>query len=375
MAGRPTGRVLQEVLSSGAFAVVEARRGHGRLLAAAAAVVALVALPAGAQVLTQVSVVQPGSGAAVSAPLVVVEVRGLNQAESVQARLIAGGQERVGALSGPENLATGSRWRGNLDVSGLPNGAARVEARAQLSGSGNLTDWSGHDVRLDLPAPPIGLNIAVVQADAITLSWGHPGIPDVSGYELQRALAGQGYEPLAAVEGEQLAHTDVGVPAGDHRYRARAVRPGAGGGSRPGPWAEATVSLVGGAPGGPPPEGAGDGSQPTSGVAARPPTGGGISARLRAGTEGVELPQGPSLNPLVAPRDHIFDEHFAVAPPADPGTEELARGGGARLSVSREDDGPLGSDAVRLVGLGVAGLLALRARRITQPGRSPRALR
>jgi len=359
-----TGCVPQEAAIAGSSHAVESRRGGARLLAAAAAVVVLVALPAGAQMLTQVSVVQPGSGAAVSTPLVVVEVRGLNQAESVQARLIAGGQERVGGLSGPETLATGSRWRGNLDVSGLPNGAARVEARAQLSGSGGPTDWSGHDVRLDLPAPPIGLNVAVVQADAITLSWGHPGIPDVSGYELQRALAGEGYEPLAAVDGGQLAHTDVGVPAGDHRYRARAVRPGAGGGPRPGPWAEATVSLAGGAPGGPAAEG-GDGTQPTSGVATRPPTGGGISARLRAGTEGVDLSQGPSLGPLVAPRDHIFDDTFAVAPPADPGSEEHARSGDARLSVSREDEGPLGSEAVRLIGLGVAGLLALRAHRIT----------
>lgn len=373
MARRPAGRVLDEVASTDAYRVVDGRHRRARLLAAAVAVVALVALPAGAQVLTQVSVAEPVSGAAVGGPRVVVEVRGLSQADSVEARVLSAGQDRIRALSGPENLPTGSRWSGNLDLSGLPNGPARIEARAQLAGSSSPTDWSGHDVRLDLPAPPIALNLAVVQADAVALSWPHAGVPDVATYDLQRALAGGGYEPLVTVDGGQLAHTDVEVPAGDHRYRVRAVRPGADGAPRPGPWAEAAVSLGAGVPGDPA-AGGGDGTQPTSGVASRPPTGG-ISARLRAGTEGVELPQEPSLNPMVAPRDHIFDEQFAVAPPADAGTEDLAQGGGARLVVSQEDEGALGSDAVRLVGLGLAGLLALRARRITQPGRVRKALR
>lgn len=345
----------------------------GRAAAAAVAVIAVVALPVGAQVLTTVAVVEPGNGAAVSTPGVVVEVQGVGEAESVQARMVVGAQNRVQDLSGPEPIPAGSRWTGSLDLAGLPNGAARVEARATLAGSDGPTEWQGHEVRLDFPAPAVALTVGLVQADAVALSWTAAEVPDVSAYEVHRALAEGGYEPLVTVDGGQLAHTDVEVPAGDHRYRVRAVRPGEGGAPRPGPWAEGAVGVGQADAGAPPPEEGGDGSAPTSGVAAAPRTGG-ISARLRAGTEDMAPPETPSLGPQVAPQDPGYGDQFPAGPSAaSPSEEELAQGGDSRLAVSRRDDGPVGSDAVRLVGLGLAGLLAVRARWITGPRRRRRS--
>lgn len=361
-------RGAQGVRDGAGVACPARRRCVARVVTAACALVALASVPAGAQVLTQVAVVEPANGAAVSAPRVVVEVRGVGQAQSAQARIVSAGQSRVTELAGPEAMTAGSRWSGYLDLGGLPNGPARVEGRVLLSGASSPTEWTGNDVRLDLPAPPIGLHVAPVpgRSDAVSLSWPAAGVPDVSGYELQRALAGGGFEPLLTAPPDQLAHTDVGVPPGDHRYRVRAVRPGGSGAPRPGPWAEGVALLAGPAPSGS--AASGGPGEPVSGVAAAPPTGGGISARLRSGTEGIALPDAPLLAPLVAPRDlvpHPFAEGPQVAAPED------AAGGGQVLAVTREDEG-LGSDAVRLVGLGLVGLLAARARRIADPDRRRR---
>jgi len=333
---------------------------------AGCAVVVLAAMPVGAQVLRQVDVVEPGAGTAVSVARVVVEVRGVGSAQSAQARILSAGQSRVVDLAGPESIPAGSRWTGNLDLAGLPNGPARVEGRVQFSGASGPTEWKGNDVRLDLPAPPIGLHVAPVpgHADAVSLSWPAAGVPDVTGYEVQRALAGGGYTHLLTAPRDQLSHTDVGLPPGDHRYRVRAVRPGASG-ARPGPWAEG-VAMIAAPAAGQGGDGSGAGG-PVSGVAAAPPTGGGISARLRSGTEGMALPDGPMLAPQVAPRDLLpypLAEGPQVAAP-----ESAAGGGGDQiLAVTHEGEG-FGSDAVRLVGLGLVGLLAARARRIGDPDR------
>lgn len=347
--------------------VARARRGRthrvtaGRIAVLGCAVIALAAIPAGAQVLTTVSVVEPGGGAAVTGPRVVVDVRGLGQAEAAQARITAAGQTRTVDLAGPQGLAGGSRWSGTLDLGGLPNGPARVEGRARFAGASSMTDWTGHDVRLDVPPPAISLHVAPVAGhpDAVALSWTAAGVPDLSGYEVQRALAGGGYETLLTAGAGQHAHTDVGVPPGEHRYRVRAIRPSGSGGSKPGPWAEGVAIMappptVAGADGGP-------GSQgPTSGVAARPPTGG-ISARLRAGTEDMSLPDMAAPAPQVAPRDLIAPPSGADGTPG----EEVALGAGRSLAIEHDGAAGLSGDAVRLVALVLVALLALRAHRIT----------
>lgn len=327
------------------------------------AVVALAAVPAGAQLLTSVGVAEPGSGAAVSGSRVVVEVRGLGKAEAAQARIIVAGQTRTVDLAG-DSGAGSSRWVGNFDLGGLPNGPARVEGSARFGGSNSQTEWSGHDVRLDIPAPAISVNVAPVagHGDAAALTWSAANIPDVTGYEVQRALAGQGFEGLLTTGADQLAHTDVGLPPGEHGFRVRALRPGGSGGTNPGPWAEGVAILAGppdvaGAEGGLASQGAG----PTSGVAPRP-LAGGIAARLRSGTEGMELPEVDMLPPQVAPRD----VSPVAAAPADPG-EQLALGSDPALAITHDEPVGSGSDAVRLVALGLVGLLAIRAHRITHP--------
>lgn len=342
-------------------------RRRGRLAAATLAAVTLAALPAGAQVLTQVNVVEPGEGAVVTGPGVVVEVQGFGSAESAQARVVVDAQERVVELAGPESIPAGSRWRGSLDLAGLRNGAARVEGRATLAGSSEPTEWAGHEVVLDLPAPPIAVTLGLVQPHAVAISWTAAEVPDVSAYEVQRALAGGEHEPLVTVDAAQLAHTDVEVPAGEHRYRVRAVRPGQDDAPRPGPWAEAAVAVAEPAPDGAPPGSGGEDPAPSAGVAAAPRTGG-ISARLRAGTEDGSPPETPTLGPQVAPRDLGFGAPDTAAPWPDEATgEDVAEGGDRRLAVNRAGHDPSGSDAVRLVGLGLVGLLAVRARWITRP--------
>lgn len=342
------------------------RRAALRIALLGCAIAVLAVLPAGAQLLTEVVVTAPGAGAAVTGSRVVVEARGLVQAEAAQARILASGQERMANLSGPEGFTGGSRWVGNLDLTGLPNGVARVEGRAQFSG--NMSEWSGHDVHLDLPAPAITLHVSPVagRSDAVSLAWPAAGIPDVSSYELQRALAGAGYEPLVTVGADQLAHTDVGLPPGDHRYRVRAVRPGGSGGAKPGPWAEGVAILApsgvyeaeGGLAGGP---------GPTSGVATRPPTGG-ISARLRSGTEGMSLPEMALPDPQVAPRDVAEASGDGQSAPSG---EEVALGGDQPLAVTHGSPTGGGADGVRLVALSLVALLALRAHHIThRPARA-----
>lgn len=362
---------VQRVRGGAGAACPTRRRSIVRVATAACALVALAAVPAGAQMLTQVAVVEPPAGASVAGSRVVVEVRGIGQADMAQARITAGGQTRASDLSGPESIPAGSRWSGNLNLSGLPNGPARVEARARFAGSESPTEWSGHDVRLDLPAPAISLTVSPVagRPDAVALTWSAAGVPDVTGYEVQRALAGGGYEGVLTAGPGQHAHTDVSVPPGDHRYRVRALRPGADGGSRPGPWAEGAAILAG-APDGPA-SAAGDGDPtnagPVSGVASRPPTGG-ISARLRSGTENMSLPEGPpALGPLVAPRDLP-----AAADAESQAATDVALGpdGEATLAVTQDGVG-FSSDAVRLLGLALAGFLALWAHRLaTRPIRA-----
>lgn len=338
-------------------------RGALATLAVACAAVALASAPAGAQLLTTVSVAQPGSGASISDGGVVVEVRGLGSAEAAQARIVAAGQSRTVDLSGPDSFTGGSRWTGALDLSGLPNGPARVEGRAQLSGS--MTEWSGHDVRLNVPAPAISLHVAPVagHGNAVALSWTAAAAPDMIGYEVQRALQGSGYEGLLTAGAGQLAHTDVGLPPGDHRYRVRAVRAGGSGQPHPGPWAEGVAMLA------PPPGVAGAAEsgpgEATAGVAPAPPTGG-ISSRLRAGTEGMTLPEASALAPLVAPRGELPGP-LAAPPEGAASAEELALGGGQPLSVGLEGPPFMGGDTVNLVALGLVGLFALRAHRLTHP--------
>lgn len=341
------------------------RRARGRTVARivvlGCAVAALSVVPAHAQILTQVGVTEPGAGASVASSRVVVDVIGLTQADGAQARIIAGGQTRTHDLSGPESITGGSRWVGTLDLGGLPNGPARVEGRALFSDS--TSDWTGHEVRLDLPTPPISLTVAPAAGDAVALSWSAAAVPDVSGYQLERAPAGGGFAPLVTVGAGQLSHTDVGVPPGEHRYRVRAVRPGGDGGAKPGPWAEGVVLLA------PPGAAGGDlasqGSGPTSGVAARPPTGG-ISARLRAGTEGIGAPDMDLPAPQVAPRD--LGGPAAVADGQGAPSEEIALGDDQPLAITQEGPLVLGGDGPRLVALCLVALLAMRARRMTHPG-------
>lgn len=335
----------------------------------------------GAQVLQRVVIAEPGAGATVSTTGVVVDVHGVGEVDWVQARFVSA-SGKAGApsnLAGPEANATGTRWHGNVDVAGLPNGAARVEARAQLAGG--VTDWSGHEVSLDFPTPATSLQAGPVAGrhDAVALSWQPVAAPDVRRYEVHRVLAGGGWQSLVAVPGGQHAHTDVDVPEGTHRYRVRAVRPAADGSARPGPWAEREVAVAG------PPAGIAAGGdagaspgEPTAGVAPAPLTGG-ISARLRAGTEAMRGGQeGTSMAPQVAPREDVLaggagpDGLPVAAGPELDG--EVALGMDSALQVGREGD-PLGSDAVRLVGLFLAGVLAMRAQRRSAGGRTTSRLR
>lgn len=335
-----------------------------RALAVAMVLLAATAGPLAAQVLTSVNVVTPGSGAAVSSGDVVVEIRGLGRADSVEARVVAGGSGAGPVrLAGPEDAAAGQRWRGRLDLTRFPNGPARVEARASFNGS-SPTDWTGHEIRVDFPPPHTPVKASPVAPDAVAVSWQPVAIPDVTGYEVQRALGEGGWEGIVTVRAGQHTHTDTGVPPGSHRYRVRALRPGGTGGTKPGPWAETGVALAGGHGGS---AGAAGEAEATarahSGVAVAPRTGG-MAARLRAGSETMPLADVDGLAPQVAPRD--------VAPPEDglPGTDDLSGLSpeeiaqlrpGLQVSTNRPGDG---ADAVRLVGLGFAGLLALLARRL-----------
>lgn len=338
------------------------RRWLGALatLALVCAVLGVTTAPAGAQLLTSVSVAHPGGGAAISDGRVVVEVRGLGSADAAQARIIAAGQTRTVDLAGPESIAGGSRFAGSLDLGGLPNGPARVEGRAQLSGS--MGEWTGHDVLLNVAAPGIALQVAPVagHSDAAALTWSAAGVPDVTGYEVQRALAGAGFEGLLTAGAGQLAHTDVGLPPGDHRYRVRAVRAGGSGQPLPGPWAEGVAVLAppgvaGAAEGGP--------GEATTGVAPAPPTSGGISARLRSGTQGMSLPEMSVLAPQVADSGAFGPQPQVAGPEGGASAEELALGG--PLEVALDAPPFLGGDAVRLVALCLVALFAIRAHRIT----------
>lgn len=366
MAGRDSSRFGVKDAATGAHGVRTRRSAAARVSLVACAIVALAAMPAGAQLLTQVGVAEPAAGTVVTGSRVVVEVLGLGQAEAAQARVVVGDQARTVDLVGPEAFTGGSRWFGKLDFSGLPNGPARVEGRARFAGASDMTPWSGNDVALDLPAPAISLHVAPVAGvhDAVALTWSAANVPDVSGYELQRALAGGGFETVITAGAGQLAHTDVGIPPGDHRYRVRALRPSGTGGFNAGSWAEGVASLA------PPPGIVGaDGSltsqgEPTSGVAARPPSGG-ISARLRAGTQGMSLPPMDLPPPQVAPRDVGAP---GVEGEVGPDGEQLALDG-QPLAISH--DGPAGmtGDSVRLVTLLLVGLLAIRAHRLNNPAR------
>lgn len=344
------------------------RRAGMVALVVGMAVLAAAGTSVGAQVLQRVVVAEPGAGATVTGTGVLVDVQGLGDVNAVHARVVSGSGKAggVATLGNPEQRATGTRWRGNLNVAGLPNGAARVEARAQQPSG--TTEWSGHDVRLSFPAPAVNLQAAPVagRSDAVALTWPAASAPDVNRYELQRALAGGGWKSLVSVPGAQHAHTDVGVPGGTHRYRLRASRPGADGKARPGPWVERAVAVAGA--GAEAASGNNAPREPSAGVAPAPPTGSN-PAQMRGGTENVGgAHEGSAAAPRVAPREEFLplDGLPADGLPVAAGPEgDVARGGD--LQLLRDGD-PLGSDAVRLVGLFLAGVLAWRGQQIAAGG-------
>lgn len=210
-----------------------------RPLAAAALVLAvLTAWAAPALTVESHGLERPASGARLTGPVDFQAFADASEGEQITAvrlRLLRAGapygELALGYREGPPTFGR-SLWGSGYDPLGsgigggpLPNGAYGVEVA--VSSSAATTGWTGHAVSFAVPPPTVSVEATTVEevTGSVEVSWSGVTLPDFVRYDVQRALAGQGWATVGSIPSASTTSTvDVPPDEGEYRYRVVVVR-------------------------------------------------------------------------------------------------------------------------------------------------------
>jgi hypothetical protein len=236
---------------------------------AAAAVLAvgwLLPTVAPARAVDSYGVSKPTAGATVSGLVVLestVTANSVEEITGVDVGFLRGGAfygeaATLDHAAGPRTGGT-SQWSARLNpqrswLAGgqpMPNGAYRIQVRVRSAVQGvaqDATEWVGHEVVFDVPAPATTTYATVLsdETGTVEVSWDATTVPDFTRYVVERATNGSGYEPLREIAAPSTTTVVDNAPAGaSYAYRVTVHRTGGRGGERASqPSVPATVTIA-----------------------------------------------------------------------------------------------------------------------------------